>query len=379
MTNPIGPLTAADEGFCHQIVDTFAVVGSSDLSWTEKVCAMAAARDGSLQLGFGLGKYNNRNVMDAYAGTSPGRRADHRAGEPRARYRPDSRRSSDRSATRSSSRCDRSGSCSNRTTSQPIAFDWLFEGALPAAFEDRTHQRTGYRSVAPTSSGTTRSVAARGGSRSTATRTEMTPDTWVSTRDHSWGVRYGVGQPLPDIEPRDGDRQRTTSSGRRATSNDPTARLRHLHGHEPLPQAGIGPQGDLGTGRASGRTGRAHGPTSCPSSRTTPSNRRLRGGRVHCTMADGSDRTLRGRGRLRHRLPPRHRALLRLRRSPPRRMARHLHVEGERIDDCSTPENARRVHQIRDTVVRITDPVGGGVGLGQLAADRRRRASPTSG
>ena len=42
MTNPIGPLTAADEGLCHQIVDTFAVVGTSDLSWTEKVCAMAA-------------------------------------------------------------------------------------------------------------------------------------------------------------------------------------------------------------------------------------------------------------------------------------------------------------------------------------------------
>src|SRR5947207_3075020 len=33
---------------------------------------MAAARDGSLQLGFGLGKYTNRNVMDGYAGISRG-------------------------------------------------------------------------------------------------------------------------------------------------------------------------------------------------------------------------------------------------------------------------------------------------------------------
>src|SRR5688572_26827192 len=72
MTNPIGPLTPEDEGFNHQIIDTFSVVGSTDLAWTEKVCAMAAARDGSLQLGFGLGKYNNRNVMDAYAGVSRG-------------------------------------------------------------------------------------------------------------------------------------------------------------------------------------------------------------------------------------------------------------------------------------------------------------------
>ena len=72
MTNLIGLLTPADESLGHQIVDTFAVTGTSDPSWTEKICAMAAARNGSLQLGFGLGRYNNRNVMDAYAGTSRG-------------------------------------------------------------------------------------------------------------------------------------------------------------------------------------------------------------------------------------------------------------------------------------------------------------------
>ena len=41
-----------------------------------------------------------------------------------------------------------------------------------------------------------------------------------------------------------------------------------------------------------------------------------------------------------------------------------LHVEGERIADCSTSENARRLHQIRDTVVRVSDPLGGGRGWG---------------
>src|SRR6185437_8277483 len=72
VTNSIGPLTPLDEQFCHQVVDTLAVVGNSDPSWTEKVCAMAAARDGSLQIGFGMGKYPNRNVIDAYAGVSRG-------------------------------------------------------------------------------------------------------------------------------------------------------------------------------------------------------------------------------------------------------------------------------------------------------------------
>ena len=70
--NPIGPLGAADEGFTHQVADTFAVVGTSDPAWTEKVCAMAMARDGSLQIGFGLGRYPNRNVLDAYAAVSKG-------------------------------------------------------------------------------------------------------------------------------------------------------------------------------------------------------------------------------------------------------------------------------------------------------------------
>src|SRR5438093_8774647 len=67
-----GPLVAADEGMSHQIVETHARVAQADRSWTEKVCAMAAARDGSLQLGFGLGKYANRNVMDGYAAVSRG-------------------------------------------------------------------------------------------------------------------------------------------------------------------------------------------------------------------------------------------------------------------------------------------------------------------
>ena len=71
MTKP-GPLLAADELLSHQIVDTFARVGQSDRSWTEKIWAMAAARDGSLSVAFGLGKYINRDVMDAFAGVSRG-------------------------------------------------------------------------------------------------------------------------------------------------------------------------------------------------------------------------------------------------------------------------------------------------------------------
>jgi hypothetical protein len=41
-----------------------------------------------------------------------------------------------------------------------------------------------------------------------------------------------------------------------------------------------------------------------------------------------------------------------------------LLVDGERISDCTEPATARRLHQIRDTVIHVTDPTGGGEGWG---------------
>ena len=43
-----------------------------------------------------------------------------------------------------------------------------------------------------------------------------------------------------------------------------------------------------------------------------------------------------------------------------------LVVDGEHVADCSTPTAAHRLHQMRDCVVRVNDPAGGGVGWGNL-------------
>jgi hypothetical protein len=81
---------------------------------------------------------------------------------------------------------------------QPLAFDWVYEAAVPAATEERTHHRAplGYRVSADLVRyhhiGT-----ASGWVELDSVRHEMDPDEWVSTRDHSWGVRYDVGTP-PD-------------------------------------------------------------------------------------------------------------------------------------------------------------------------------------
>jgi hypothetical protein len=69
----IGPLRRADEGLNHQIVDTFATVRESDLSWTEKIWTSIARIDGTLQLDCGIGKYQNRGVIDGFGGVSRGR------------------------------------------------------------------------------------------------------------------------------------------------------------------------------------------------------------------------------------------------------------------------------------------------------------------
>src|SRR5690348_13508812 len=72
-TNDIGPLLGADEGMNHQIVDTFARISESDHAWTEKIWGSIAKTDGSLQVDFGLGKYQNRGILDGFGGVSRGR------------------------------------------------------------------------------------------------------------------------------------------------------------------------------------------------------------------------------------------------------------------------------------------------------------------
>ena len=39
-----------------------------------------------------------------------------------------------------------------------------------------------------------------------------------------------------------------------------------------------------------------------------------------------------------------------------------LHVGGEYVADCTDRRTAERIHQIRDALMRVEDPVGGGVG-----------------
>jgi hypothetical protein len=49
-------------------------------------------------------------------------------------------------------------------------------------------------------------------------------------------------------------------------------------------------------------------------------------------------------------------------RWPPRGTVRCTHLDGEHLAACTDPTTARRIHQIRDAVMRVDDPIGGGRG-----------------
>ena len=365
MANPLGPLGPSDERFDHQIPDTFATVAASDPSWTEKVCAMAARRDGSLQLGFGMGKYTNRNVLDAYAGLSRGPEQITVRGS--RRLFPD---------------FDTTGVGPIRyevlepmrrvrftleaTPEHPLAFDWTFESVLPPATEERTHQRTplGYRVSADLvryhQIGT-----ATGWIQLDGERHEITPDEWVSTRDHSWGVRYDVGTPPTDTDPFDPvsemDFQMIWCP---ALMEDPDGTRWGLFMHL-VDLSGFGHKQRTVTGAIEHQDGTVIRMSDIrPDLEFDPVNRRLVGGRVTVTLEDGTSRRFDievptatgfhlGTG-LYFGWEGHHHGEWR----------GELHVEGERLEDCRQPELARRLHQVRDTVVHLRDAASGAEGWG---------------
>ncbi len=364
MTNPVGTLLAEDERFTHQVTETFASVGTSDPSWTEKVCAMAMARDGSLQIGFGLGKYTNRNVMDGYAALSRGkeqltvRASRSLASEPERTVIGPIHYEVVEPLKQVRFRLE-------RNDCQPIAFDWLFEAVVPPFVEERTHLRQQFRVMSELvryhQIGT-----ASGWIELDGERFEMSPDRWVSTRDHSWGVRYDVGAPAADMEPRP-----SIPPGvgfmmiwSPVLMERPDGSRYALHIHFTRFQAGAFQQ-KMVTARVEHPDGSEEPIRDvAPALRFDPANRRLLGGDLHCTMADGSTRDLHlevlgdtgvhlGAG-LYFGFDGHHHGEWR----------GEQHLEGERIPDCTLPEQARRLHQIRDTAIRLSDSATGATGWG---------------
>jgi hypothetical protein len=359
-----GTLVATDESFSHQIVETHARVAQADRSWTEKVCAMAAARDGSLQVAFGVGKYTNRNVFDGYAGVSRGKEQWTVRGSRRLSDAPDRVGVGpiDYEILEPYRRV-RFACAANDIV--PIAFEWIFDAAVPPVLErrDRRHARRGYRLDAEVLRYHQIGLAS-GWVDVDGARTTIEPATWFSTRDHSWGVRQDVGVPATDLE----------SSGPTPAGvafrfswspmllERPDGSVYAIHHQHRLMRA-FGYEETMVEGGIEHADGRIERFAALrPALRFDAANRRILGGTLHFSMSDGSARPVSVEamgdtgfhlgGGLYFGLDGHHHGEWRGK----------LHVDGEHISDCTDPTTARRLHQIRDAVLRVDDPIGGGRG-----------------
>lgn len=366
MAGSIGPLVAADESFDHQIVETHASVLHSDYSWTEKVCGMACARDGSLSINFGFGKYVNRNVVDGYGGAS--------RGVEQWTVRASRALSADpdridvgplRYAIVEPLRQVRVTLEPNDV--QPLAFELLLEGVVPCVVEEREDRRTltGYRRSADQIRYHQTGVA-RGWVELQGRRREVTPETWIMTRDHSWGLRPAVGAPLADLQPDPMDAQPprvlAVWNPLLFTRADGSAYAFHQYY---LLYAGEGWRHEKVQGGFEFPDGRREPVQRIePRLRFDARNKRLLGGEFVLGMADGRQRVLSVRppggtgfhlgAGLYHGFDGRYHGQW---RGP-------LAVDGEHFADCSTPEAAARLNQFRDCVIEVRDGDTGAVGIG---------------
>lgn len=367
MAASIGPLVAADEAFNHQIVETHASVLHSDHSWTEKVCGMACARDGTLSVNFGFGKYVNRNVVDGYGGASRGVEQWTVRASRALSANPDG---VDVGPLRYEivEPLRRVRVALEPNAVQPLAFDLLLEGSVPCVVEEREDRRTltGYRRSADQIRYHQSGVVAHGWVELDGWRLEVAPGSWIMTRDHSWGLRPSVGAPMIDLppDPMDANPPRVLAVWNPLLFTRPAGDAYAFHQYYLL-YAGEGWRHEKVQGGFEFPDGRREPVQRIePRLRFDPRNKRLLGGEFVLVMHDGRQRvlavrTLGGTGfhlgaGLYHGFDGKYQGQW---RGP-------LHVEGEHFGDCSTPGAVARLNQFRDCLVEVRDEETGAVGVG---------------
>jgi len=353
-------LVPADELLCHQLPETFATIGQADISWTEKLWASLFARDGSIQVDCGIGKYHNRNVMDMFAGVSRG---------------------TEQLTVRASRQLDlepqRVGAgpldyevlepltqvrwvlADNDVV--PIRFDLTVTGALPPFLEAKDAQREPFGGrISSDLLRYHQSSTVRGTLWVDGARIDVRDEDWFGFRDHSWGVRMDVGEPPPDVHRPNRLDQNFTLTWSPMYLRRPDGSHYEIHHY-------------LQT--VDGETTYFSGFVNHPDGRQTPlhglrdelkydpANRRLLGGKMTFDAGWGHTRTIEV--------------------EPAAETGFHLgtglyfgfkgqrhgqwqgpsHLDGERYADVSEPATAREVHQLRDCVVRVREGDAEGYGI----------------
>ena len=365
MSHSFGPLVPADETLHHQIVDTFNTVSQSDPSWTEKVWAIGHARDGSLQIVFGLGKYTNRGVYETAAGVSRG--TDQwtvRAARP---LWPDPDRMQSGPLRYEIIEPLRRIRCvMERNEFVDISFDATWVGCLEASLEEPWSDRSSDNSRVSHDILRYHQIGTiEGWVEVEGERFEITSDTWMSIRDHSWGLRPGIGKHIaglrPDVYPARSlltwmpalmKRDDGTNYALFAFIDDKEFDDRNEHRSQAEEQ--------FEGGRSQRFAAATH------DLNFDGKNRRFISGTITLIGTDGATRPLT--------LTPVSQTGFHLGTAgyfgwdgrPPGMFTAEEIVAGENLSGMDSPEVARQAHQLRDLLVHVEDPVGGGSGLGNI-------------
>ncbi len=355
----IGRITPMDELLTHQIVDTFSTVQTSEHSWTEKIWTTIQRKDGGMVIDFGLGRYHNRGVLDGYGGVSRGKQQwTVRA----SRELRDDPTLTDVGPLRYEiiEPLHKVRYVLEKNDVQPISFDITFTSEMQPFFEDRHRQREkdGFRLGSDVIRYHQIGVPS-GWIEIEGERTEIKPEEWIEFRDHSWGVRLDVGQHNHDIRPSTnfGDAKfgednfvliwapflLTGKNGEKVGYQfylqSRNGKLFYLSGHRNLPD---GTQEKIARVR--------------PELRYDDRTRRLLGGLIHFDMLAGGTRTLTVEvsGESGFHLGP----ALYLGFEGKKHGSWYgpgVHLDGEKIEDTSDVTTLKRIHQLRDCPVRVTE------------------------
>jgi hypothetical protein len=358
----IGPLQGADEGLNHQIVDTFATIAHSDYAWTEKVWVSIAKADGSIQANLGLGKYANRGVIDGFGGVSRGREQWTVRGSRELRSAPDETSI----GPIAYEVVDPLGTVHIRLEPNdvlPISFDLVLRGVTPPFFEERNlvrnpkTNRIDVNVIRYHQGGwATGSITVEG------ERYELTGEDGFGFRDHSWGVRQGVGDeptdlPSPPSTARAHARRRgmmkwTPSFFRRPDGT--------YYESSVFVTGGAWNYSSAYVNDASGRQDRVR--SAEPRMQYDPHTRFVRSGELHLVMDNGDERTIQVEA------PGDSGFFLKTVGYGDWKGHKHgrwmgpLHLDGEHIADCWDEEHLGLLGQLRDTPIRVRE--GDAVGYG---------------
>lgn len=359
----IGPLMDADEGLNHQIVDTFATVAESDHSWTEKIWVSIATTDGSVQADFGLGKYQNRGIIDGFGGVSRGREQWIVRGSRELRTAPEETGIGpivyEIVEPRTSIRVRL-----EPNDIQPISFDLVLAGVTPPFFEERNlirNRRSGRIDV--------NVIRYHQGGTATGTITiggvvhDVGATGAFGFRDHSWGVRQGVGTARPDLIGSSA-RAEGPPEVRRGLMVWMPAYFRRPDGtHYETALHLAGGAWNLSGAFVNDEDGtQAQVATAEPRLDYDPHTRFVRGGEIRLRMVTGEERVIEveALGESGFFLKPAgygdwgsHKHGV---------WAGRFHLDGDHLADCWDEENLARLGQFRDTPVKVRE--GDAVGYG---------------